>query len=177
MKINVREIFDSKLNEKLTKREKMYLLAGGVFAVLFIFVVFVFLPLGRLNAKMEKNIDVKQRQLKKVYELSTRIKAIEGVNARSHSARGNFTVFGYLEDLAEKQNIKDRIEYMKPVAAGGNEPEAVEIRIKGVYEEGLIGFLYGIDNSPTPLKVKRFNLRKSEKDKNIDVTFQVQING
>jgi hypothetical protein len=174
---NKRNILNDKLNEKLSKREKQYLLAGCAFAILFILIVFIMLPLGKLNAKMEKNIDIKERQLKKVYEVSSRIKAIEAANANSQTARGDFTVFGYLEDLAEKRNIKNKIEYMKPVASAGNEREAVEIRIKGIFEEDLIGFLYGIDSSPTPLKVNRFNLRKSEKDKNLDVTFQVQING
>lgn len=174
---NIKNILNDKLNDKLSKREKQYLLAGGAFAMLFILVIFIVLPLGKFNAKMEKNIDIKERQLKKVYEISSRIKAIEAANAQSKSARGDFTVFGYLENLAEKRNIKNRIEYMKPVASAGNEREAVEIRIKGVFEEDLIGFLYGIDTSPTPLKVNRFNLRKSEKDKNLDVTFQVQING
>jgi type II secretory pathway component PulM len=174
---NIQKMLNDRLNEKLSKREKQYLLAGCAFAVLFILIVFIMLPLGKLNAKMEKNIDIKERQLKKVYEISSRIKAIESANAHSQAARGDFTVFAYLEDLAEKRNIKNKIEYMKPVASADNKREAVEIRIKGVFEEDLIGFLYGIDTSPTPLKINRFNLRKSEKDKNLDVTFQVQING
>jgi hypothetical protein len=174
---NIQNILNDKINEKLSKREKQYLLAGSAFAILFILIVFIVLPLGKLNAKMERNIDIKERQLKKVYEISSRIKAIESANAHNQAARGNFTVFAYLENLAEKKNIKNKIEYMKPVTSAGKEIEAVEIRIKGVFEEDLIGFLYGIDTSPTPLKVNRFNLRKSEKDKNLDVTFQVQVNG
>ena len=175
--INLKDVLNDKLNQKLTKREKQYLFAGCGFAMLFILVVFIMLPLGRLNARMEKNIDVKEKQLKKVYEIGSRIKAIESANANSRSSRGDFTVFGYLEDLAEKRNIKNKIEYMKPVTLADNKREAVEIRIKGVSEGDLIGFLYGIDTSPTSLKFNRFNLRKSEKDKTLDVTFQVQING
>jgi hypothetical protein len=174
---NLKNILNNKLNEKLSKREKLYLFAGGAFALVFVLVVFIMLPLGKFNSRMEKNIDIKEKQLKKVYEISSKIQEIDAANAHSKAARGNFTVFGYLEDLAEKRNIKGKIEYMKPVASAGNEREAVEIRLKGVFEEELIGFLYGIDTSPTPLKVNRFNLRKSEKDKNLDVTFQVQING
>lgn len=165
------------INEKLSKRERMYLLGGGIFALVFIIVVFIFIPLGRYNNKIEKNIDIKERQLKKVYEIGSKIKAIENANKSHMASRGDFTVFGYLEDLAEKEDIKNRIEYMKPVAAAGNDREAVEIRIKGVFEASLISFLYGIENSPVPLKINRFSLRRNEKDKNLDVTFQVQING
>lgn len=175
--INIKDILNNKLNQKLSKSEKLYLLVGCGFAALFILVVFIVLPLGRLNAKMEKNIDIKEKQLKKVYEIGSKIKAIESANAHNRAMSGDFTVFGYLEDLAEKQNIKNKIEYMKPVTLADNKREAVEIRIKGVSEGDLIGFLYGIDTSPTTLKFNRFNLRKSEKDKTIDVTFQVQING
>ncbi len=183
MKINIKDIIsikdelNNKLNEKLTRREKQYLFAGGGFAMLFILIVFIVVPLGRLNARMEKNIDLKEKQLNKVYEIGSKIKALEAANAGNQASRGDFTVFGYLEDLAEKQNIKNKIEYMKPVALADNKREAVEIRVKGISEGDLIGFLYGIDTSPTSLKFNRFNLRKSEKDKTIDVTFQVQING
>ncbi|HEY9161456.1 MAG TPA: type II secretion system protein GspM [Desulfomonilia bacterium] len=175
--IKLKDELNDKLNQKLTRREKQYLFAGCCFAMIFILVIFVMLPLGRLNARMEKNIDIKEKQLNKVYEIGSKIKAIESANASSRASRGDFTVFGYLEDLAGKQNIKDKIEYMKPVTLADNKREAVEIRIKGVSEGDLIGFLYGIDTSPTNLKFNRFNLRKSEKDKTIDVTFQVQING
>lgn len=183
MKINIRDMIrikdelNDKLNQRLTRREKQYLFVGCGFAMLFILVVFIVLPLGRINARMEKNIDIKEKQLKKVYEIGSKIKAIESANTNNRSSSGDFTVFGYLEDLAEKQNIKNKIEYMKPVTLADNKREAVEIRIKGVSESDLIGFLYGIDTSPKSLKFNRFNLRKSEKDKTIDVTFQVQING
>jgi hypothetical protein len=90
------------------------------------------------------------------------------------SGLANFTLFGFLEDLAARGRIKDRIEYMKPVTeAAGSSLESVELRIRGIYQEDLITLLYEIQRCPYSLSIKRINIRRMEKENNLDVTFQV----
>ncbi len=85
-----------------------------------------------------------------------------------------FTLFGYLEELSAQLKINDRIEYMKPITDTTEAArESVEVKIRGLYQEDLIGLLFGIENTQHPVKIKRLNLKKMEKDGNIDVTFQV----
>ncbi|HQP31602.1 MAG TPA: type II secretion system protein GspM [Deltaproteobacteria bacterium] len=158
---------------QLEKREQLVLIGGGVFLVLFLLVVFIVMPLINQRAALTKAIAAKERQLAQVYELSAKVSALERVHRAGAGSQRGFTLFGFLEDLAKKQNVSERIEYMKPVTGGPNEQESVEVRIKGVYEEELIGLLYGIDTCPTPLKIRRLNLRRVDKDNNLDVTFQV----
>ena len=163
--------------KQLDKREQYVLIGGGVFIALFILIVFIFMPLISQRAALAKTNAAKDRQLQQVYELTEKISALERVNRTSIGSQRGFTLFGYLEDLAKKQGVSERIEYMKPVTGGPNEKESVEVRIKGLYEDELIGLMYGIDTCRTPLKVRRLNVRRIEKDKNLDATFQVQVHG
>jgi hypothetical protein len=83
-------------------------------------------------------------------------------------------LFGYLEELSAQLKINDRIEYMKPITDTTEVArESVEVKIRGLYQEDLIGLLFGIENTPHPVKIKRLNLKKMDKDGNLDVTFQV----
>ncbi|HVN72360.1 MAG TPA: hypothetical protein VMU10_10110, partial [Desulfomonilia bacterium] len=123
---------------------------------------------------LEKSLLVNNDQLKKVYSMSANIRGLQTV-AASSAAFGNkkFTLFGYLEELSARLKINDRIEYMKPITDTTEvNRESVEVKIKGLYEEDLIGLLFNIENSPYPVKIKRLNLRKADKDNNLDVTFQ-----
>lgn len=163
--------------QQLDKRERYVLIGGGVFVALFILVVFILLPILGQRSALAKSIDAKDRQLKQVYELTAKINALERTNRASGGPQHGFTLFGYLEDLAKKQGVSERIEYMKPLGGGPREKESVEVRIKGLYEDELIGLMYGIDTCRTPLKIRRLNVRRIEKDKNLDATFQVQVNG
>jgi type II secretory pathway component PulM len=162
---------------KIAKREKLFVIGGGIFIAVFVLIVGIVMPLLHHRVALTNSIVAKDQQLKMVYDLSAKISALERANRASSGMQKNFTLFGFLEDLAKKQGINERIEYMKPVAGGVAGAESIEVRIKGIYEEELIGFLYGVETCPTPLRVKRLNLRRVDKDKNLDVTFQVQVHG
>ena len=163
--------------KQANQRERLVFLGGAAFLILFILIVFVIMPLANYRADLIKTTMNKERQLKEVYELSAKIQAIERANRIDSGMSARFSLFGFLEDLAKKQGVSDRIEYIKPVTGGAGEKETVEVRIKGLYEDDFIGLFHGIDTCPTPLMVKRLNLRRVEKDKNLDATFQVQVHG
>jgi hypothetical protein len=162
--------------KQASQRERLVLIGGAVFLAFFIFIVFIIMPLVDYRANLIKATVNKERQLKEIYELSAKITAMERAN-RIGGMRTGFSLFGFLEDLAKKQGVSERIEYIKPVAGGPGEKETVEVRIRGLYEDEFIGLFHGIESSPTPLMVRRLNLRRVDKDKNLDVTFQVQVHG
>lgn len=161
----------------LTKREKLVLLVVGASLGAFILVGGILSPMMSYRAKLADSVSSKDDQLRKIYELSPRIKIIKDSGA-NHGAPENFTLFRYLEELSAKIKVNDRIEYMKPInEAGSTAREAVEFKIRSVYQEDLISLLYDIEHCPYSLVVKRLNIRRMEKDKNIDVVFQVIRNG
>jgi len=160
---------------KLSPRERIIVTGGSIFVAVFILLAGIIGPLVHYKFRLEKSVVTNSDQLKKVYSMSANIRGLQSVVASS-AAFGNkkFTLFGYLEDLSARLKINDRIEYMKPITDTTEiNRESVEVKIKGLYEEDLIGLLFDIENSPHSVKIKRLNLRKAEKDNNLDVTIQV----
>ena len=159
----------------LSKREKVIFFAGLVFVGLFILFAGIIMPLMTYRADLTTSIRSKDAQLQKIYELSSGIKTFEKVSKAGGSApEKGFTLFGFLEELASKLGVNERIEYMKPISdAVDSSKESVEVKIRGIYQEDLLGLLYGIESYKTPLRIKRLNIRRVEREKTLDVTFQV----
>ncbi|MGO9145867.1 MAG: type II secretion system protein GspM [Desulfomonilia bacterium] len=159
----------------LSPRERLIVIGGTVFLVVFILLAGIIGPLVHYKSILEKSLASNDTQLKKIYALSANIKGLQAVASISAvSGNKQFTLFGYLEELAAQLRINDRIEYMKPITDTTEaNRESVEVKIRGLYLEDLIGLLFGIENTPYPVKIKRLNLKKQEKDGNLDVTFQV----
>ncbi|HHO76946.1 MAG TPA: hypothetical protein ENN05_11060 [Deltaproteobacteria bacterium] len=159
----------------LSKRERMIVLGGGIFVAAFILIAGILMPFLDFRADTNTAIRNKDGQLRSIFELSAAIKSVE-LAARPGSRTDNkaFTLFGFLEELASKSGVNDRIEYMKPIIdAAESSRESVEVKIRGIYQEDLISLLYGIENCPDPLRIKRLHIRRVERDNNLDVTFQV----
>lgn len=161
--------------KNLTKREKIVLFSAGAALGAFILIFGVLSPIMGYRAKLADSVRVQDGTLKRVYELSAQIKSLEG-SSKNGSAAGspNFTLFGFLEELAAKVKVNDRIEYMKPISDPANSArEAVELKIRSVYQEDLISLLYDIEHCPYSLVIKRLSIRRVERDNNLDVTLQV----
>lgn len=163
----------------LTRREKIALLCAGALIGVFVLYVGILSPVLSFQSRLAASVISKDDQLRKVYDISGRIKALRESSMNGGAVRPpNFTLFGFLEELAGKVGVSDRIEYMKPVSdLGDTSREAVELKIRSVYQEDLISLLYDIEHSPYSLVIKRLNIRRVEKDNNLDVTFQVVNHG
>jgi len=161
--------------KNLSKREKLVLLSAGAVLGLFIITVGVVSPMMEYKARLASSVKAKDVQLRRIYELSSQIRSAGGDSGGSKTARpADFTLFGFLEELASKVKVNDRIEYMKPVSDSGDASrEAVEVKIRSVFQDDLISLLYDIEHSPYSLKIKRLNIRRVERDNSLDVTFQV----
>jgi hypothetical protein len=157
---------------KLSPRERFSVIGGTIFVVLFILIAVIIGPLLHSKSKLDKAIALNDQQLRKIYVMSANIKAFDAVSKGNKDAR--FTLISYLEELSKQLSISDRVEYMKPISDSTEaNRESVEVKIRGLYQDDLIGLLFGIESSRYPIKIKRFNLRKAEKGDVLDVTFQV----
>jgi hypothetical protein len=159
----------------LSPRERLIVIGGTVFLVVFILIAGIIGPLVHYKSNLEKSFISKDAQLRKIYTMSAVIRGLQASSASSALLGGKqFTLFGYLEELSAQLKINDRIEYMKPITDTTEAArESVEVKIRGLYQEDLIGLLFGIENTPNPVKIKRLNLKKMDKEGNLDVTFQV----
>ncbi len=159
----------------LSKRERLVLLAAGVVLGVFILLAGVVSPVLEYRSRLTSSVKAHDSELRRVYDLSARIRAAGSVSRTAGAAQSaDFTLFGFLEELAARVKVNDRIEYMKPISESGDSArEAVEVKIRSVFQDDLISLLYDIEHSPYSLKIKRLNIRRVERDSCLDVTFQV----
>ncbi len=164
--------------KKITRREKYMLMGGAAVVAVFLLLTMVIMPVMSQRTALKEGIASKTKRLEMVYELTGRIKAIEATASKNAAAGGdNFSIFGYFEEMAKRRGVNEKIEYMKPIGEKGAGSESVEIRLKGIYAEDLIRLLHGLNSAPVTVSVKRLNVRRVDRDKNIDVTFQVVVYG
>lgn len=160
---------------RLSPRERLIVTGGLIFAAVFILLAGIVGPLLHYQASLDRTIASQDSQLRKIYAMSSTIRGLQAV-AQTDVKPGDkkFTLFGFLEELAARLSINDRIEYMKPITdTTGEGRESVEVKIRGLYQDDLIGLLLGIENTPYPVKIKHLTVRRQEKEGYLDVTFQV----
>ena len=158
---------------KLARRERLFLISGGVFIGVFI------MPLIKSRADLGIAISQKDIQLRQVYNLAEKIRSLQKVAGGDiHNKHKDFTLFGFFDQLALETGIKKHIEYMKPLdSSDASIHELIELKIKGIGLDDLIHLLYRIDSSPYPVRIRRLNLRRVSIDKALDITFQVALYG
>jgi hypothetical protein len=158
----------------LTQREKIVLAAVAALLALFIVAGGIVTPVMNYQSRLAQQVRTNDERLRKVYEISAKLRKAQEKARGSASAGPNVTLFGFVEELASRMRINDRIEYMKPVPDPADATrEVVELKIRSMYQEDVINLLYDIEHSPYSIMVRRLNIRRVENDSTLDVTFQV----
>ena len=152
-------------------REKR-LLVGAVGVVLFLG-----LAVGGIHAimaareRLDLRISSGERRLQELLELELAYRRLTAENAGLKETLGkrrqDFTLFGFLEALANRDGLKSQIEFMRPSVKGLNETfqeEQVEMRLNGVGMKSLIPYLYHIETAPERIRVKRLTLRPQQRN-------------
>jgi len=88
-----------------------------------------------------------------------------------------FSVLSFIEDLANKQNIRENIGSVKPKTIPLNDDydeSIVELKVDNVSLSELVDFIYKIENSGHLLKVKRLRIKTRYDNRDLlNVTLQV----
>lgn len=130
--------------------------------------------LDRLTIQKEKEI-VELSQLREQYLiLQRKILAVEGRIAKSEEG---FSLFSYLEGMAVKNQIKDRIVFIRPQPSqvfGDYREIAVEVKVENVTLAQMVNLLDAIQGSPQFLRIKRAQFKTRYNDPRLlDGTFVV----
>jgi type II secretory pathway component PulM len=159
----------------LTKREQLVLAALAALLGLFIIVGGIITPVMNFQSTLAHSVQANDEKLRKVYDLSAQLrKAQQNAHSSGAPQAQNVTLFGFIEELASKARMNDRIEYMKPVPDPSDPGrEVVELKIRSVFQEDVVNLLYEIEHSPYSIVVRQLNIKRVESDSTLDVTFQV----
>ncbi|MBE0617570.1 MAG: type II secretion system protein M [Proteobacteria bacterium] len=165
---------------RLAAREKMAVGVGGACLVAVAFWLGVWEP-ARAHLELQKRrVQAKQEEYREVQDLAGRFERLRSriEEIESHLRRSrDFSILSYMESLAKRQRVQDRIVQMKPRPGESTKyykENAVEIRMEKVRLPELVRYLYEVENSPELLRVKQIQVKPRFDDPDLlDVRFQV----
>jgi len=157
---------------QVSRRERFAIGAGVLALVCLAFLQWVVKPIYARQSSLE---DVLRRQtatLQEVTALSREIEEIRATMAASHQKmadrKKDFNLFSFLDGLAARSGLKDRIVYMKPSTAKIKNTEMtlsiVEMKLDAIQVSQLVQFLHMIETSSEDVTIRRMSLLTAGKD-------------
>jgi len=165
----------------LSLREQRMVLATLLFlALTFVYSVIIG-PLFDHNALLNRKIEKKQEEITEMIRLRSSVVQDRGGMDRIRKIidqRGkDFSVFAYLEQLASKAEMKEKIIYIKPqreTPVGRFKESLVQIKLEKIGMEALTRYLYQIETSEDLLYIKDLRMKQGKGGKTgLNVTFSV----
>ncbi|MBI4641079.1 MAG: hypothetical protein HY731_10310 [Candidatus Tectomicrobia bacterium] len=165
----------------LGTREKIIVISGVMFTILFVVYQFFLNPkierFKRLDALILQEEKTLRELLKLRQDYLAKRELIREISKGVAQRDRGLPIFSVLEELATKSKVKGNIQYIKPSTPTVGElykESSVEIRLEGVNLTQLISYLYEIGSSPHFLKVQRLHVKPRSGNRQVlDVTFQV----
>jgi general secretion pathway protein M len=157
--------------KNMNKRERYgVILAAGVIGI-FLFAVFIVEPFLSRTDNMKKNLQTKTVMLEQMQKLHSEYAALTQSEKTSKSRfqrrPKGFKLYSFLDRLAGKSGIKDRIIYMKPTkTVQKNSPykiSRVEMKLEAITLEQLSNYLYGVETSKNMVDIKKISISKKDK--------------
>ncbi len=149
----------------ITPRERKVLLAAACLMVLFV-VYFVVDSVLQGYQDLDTDIALKTEEMKKVSRLREQYqqthRQLETIKAKLDGQQKNFSLLSFIEDLANKENIRENIGSVKPKTLPLIDPyeeKLVEIQMDDITLPKLVDFIYKIEHSGHILKVKRLRIK------------------
>lgn len=167
-KESLQRILDKSGIKNLEPRERLFLLGGVVFLICFIFVRFAIIPLIDAKTNLKQSTERKREELVKIKELQQEyitLKKEEGnIQAMINERGATFSLFTFLDQQAEKVQVKKQIKYMKPSVIEGEDSlneTMVEMKFQLISLESLVGFLRLIESKQNVVFVKRISIQEN----------------
>ncbi len=166
---------------QLARREKFAILILVVFLVGFGMTEWFLLPTLKRLKSMDGLIERKAKDLAEMRALQAEYRQMVGQRAKVQKAleqRGQgFTIFSFLESLAQQTEVKKNIKYMKPSTTSLNEQyneSSVEIKLEKINLDQLIRYVYRVEYAGRLLQIKRVHVRPQYTNPSLlDVTLLV----
>jgi general secretion pathway protein M len=166
---------------KISQRDRLFLLAGSVFVIIFIVMQFGIFPLLKNRERLQKGIAAREKALVEMKELQARYRDLHS-KANSlvdqlDSRNAGFSLFSFLEQNATKTDVKKNIAYMKPSELSDDGPFKeiyVEMKLQAVTLKQLVDFLQLVESPENIVALKRISIQENKKEKaTLDVILQV----
>ena len=167
--------------QDLTQREK-FCVAGALIVIVGILVYALFVsPAVERSRLLDRLIAQKERDLQELLllraEYSRLLANEEEIFKRLTTAAGDVSPLSQLEELAKKVGLTDQIQQMKPLTSTSTPRYTitpVQLRVKGGELREVVSYLYEIETSSLPFRIKRLGIKPTARTTGrVDVTLEV----
>ncbi|WDP88823.1 MAG: type II secretion system protein M [Desulfobacter sp.] len=170
-------------SERLSSREKQIVLGGGILAVLFVCIQFIYLPAYDKNIALGRTLAAEQAALERIGILEREYRDMAPDNREAAALIKNrkkgFTLFSFLDRQASQSGVKEHIDYMKPNSRElDNQPfslAVVKLKLKKIVLRDFIRFVGKVESPENGIRIVSLSLTKSGKTGNLlDATIEAQ---
>ncbi|MFT5700785.1 MAG: general secretion pathway protein M [Desulforhopalus sp.] len=154
--------------KNLESRERLFLIGGVAFLICFMLLRFAVIPAIHAKSRLERSTEQKSKELVKIQELQQEyltLKKEEGTIQAMINQRGTeFSLFTFLDQQAERVQVKKQIKYMKPSVIEGEDSlneTMVEMKFQLISLEALVGFLRLVESKQNVVFVKRISIQEN----------------
>jgi general secretion pathway protein M len=153
----------------ITKREKYAIALAAAVLIGFVLIQMIIMPFVEKSRRLERQLDHQARTLQEMQRLKAdyemlRLRAEQASQDLTRRRRG-FTLFSFLDELAGRAGLKDRIAYMKPsTMVQENSPyklSIVETKLQSVTMKQLTAYLYSIETSMNRVRVTKLSITRT----------------
>lgn len=163
-----RHLWEKSGFEKLSAREKWVIWGGLIFVVCFTVLQLAVLPFIDARRNLRESIERKAQELISIKELQQEFKQLKSeegtIQARVQQRGAGFTLFTFLDQQAEKAQVKKQIKYMKPSRADGDagfDETMVEMKLQQITLQALVGYLRLIESEQNVVFIRRISIQES----------------
>ncbi|MEA3435582.1 MAG: type II secretion system protein GspM [Thermodesulfobacteriota bacterium] len=169
--------------KNLNKREKYAVYAASGLIAFFILIQVIISPIINKRERLARMLQAKTKTLKEMRILQSEY-GIIGEKARLSKKRfearnKDFTLFSFLDRLADKSGIKNHIAYMKPSTSAreknGYKVSQVEMKLQSITLKQLTSYLHGVETSKNIVSIKRISIVKTGiKEEYVNAVLQIE---
>jgi len=166
--------------QELSAREQRIVLSGLIFLSVLAFYTWVMDPMFQNNELINIKIQKKKTELSEMVRLQSSVVqdrgGMEQIKKIIDQRGQGFSVFSYLEQLATKAEVKDKITYIRPQRenpVGQFRESLAEIKLENIKIDDLTRFLYQIESSEDLLYIKNLKMITGKDQSGLEATLSV----
>jgi len=164
----------SAINKRLNKRERYAVYFGLAGLVIFALVQFVISPAFEKRSHLKRSVAIKDRVLSDMLALKSEFDTLKEqtrtAQQRFLTRNKQFTLFSFLDRLADQTGVKRNISSMKPSTSDRKKSDykisRVEMKLEDITFEQLLVYLHGIETTPNMVWINRLSITKTGKKLN-----------
>ena len=169
--------------KNLNKREKYAVYATSGLIAFFILIHVIISPISNKRERLTRTLQAKTKTLEEMRILQSEygiIRERAGLSKKRFEARNkDFTLFSFLDRLADKSGIKNHISYMKPSTSAreksGYKISKVEMKLQSITLKQLTSYLHGVETSKNAVSIKRISIVKTGiKEEYVNAVLQIE---